>query len=178
VSRAEHEDQASRLPAIAAGALGVIAARRLFAAALLFKLRRDVRALNAGDYRPLLAGYAEDAVLVFNEGTHRWAGEHRGKPAIERFFQDFVAAGIEGEVLELFFGGPPWRMTLAIRFDDEAHAPDGEQIYRNRTFLLARARWGKIVWQQDFYEDTERIGALDERLRELGLAPVSVGSAA
>jgi ketosteroid isomerase-like protein len=176
--RGMREDRSERVALLATGALGVVAFRRLFAAALLMKLRRDVRALNAGDYGPALAGYAEDAVLVFTEGTHRWAGEHRGRAAIERFFQDFVAAGIEGEVLEAFFGGPPWRMTLAIRFDDEAHAPDGERIYRNRTFLLARARWGKIFWQQDFFEDTERIGALDARLRELGMAPVSVGSAA
>ncbi len=172
------EDRSGRAALLAAGALGALGARSLFAAALLVKLRRDVRALNAGDYRPALAGYAEDAVLMFNEGTHRWAGEHRGKAAIERFFQDFVAAGIEGEVLEAFFGGPPWAMTLAIRFDDEAHAPDGKRIYRNRTFLLARTRWGKIVYQQDFFEDTERIGALDARLTELGMAPVGVGSAA
>jgi ketosteroid isomerase-like protein len=173
MARGMREDRSGRLVPVAAGALGAIAARRLFAAALLFKLRSDVRSLNAGDYRPLLAGYAEDAVLMFNEGAHRWAGEHRGRPAIERFFQDFVAAGIEGEILELSFGGPPWRMTLLVRFDDEANAPDGEQIYRNRTLLLARTRWGKIVWQQDFYEDTERIGAFDARLRELGVAPVA-----
>ena len=35
---------------------------------LLIKLRRDVAALNAGNHRPLLAGYAKDAVLVFTEG--------------------------------------------------------------------------------------------------------------
>lgn len=178
MARGMREDRSGRAAPLALGALGMIAARRLFAAALLLKLRRDVRALNAGDYGPALAGYAEDAVLQFNEGTHRWAGEHRGKAAIERFFQDFVAAGIEGEIVELFFAGPPWRMTLLVRFDDEAHVPDGEELYRNRTLLLARTRWGKIVSQQDFYEDTERIGALDARLRELGIAPVSVGSAA
>jgi ketosteroid isomerase-like protein len=178
MARGMREDRSGWAALLAAGALGAVAGRRLFTAALLLKLRRDVRALNAGDYGPVLAGYAQDAVLVFNEGTHRWSGEHRGKAAIERFFQDFVAAGIEGEVLEAFFGGLPWRMTLAIRFDDEAHAPDGERIYRNRTFLLARARWGKIVSQQDFYEDTERIDALDARLSELGVAPVGVSSPA
>lgn len=178
MGNSKREDRSRRLALLAAGALGGIAARRLFTVALLFKLRRDVRSLNAGDYRPLLAGFAEDAVLHFNEGTHRWAGEHRGKPAIERFLQDFVAAGIEGEIVELFFAGPPWRMTLLVRFDDEAHAPGGEQIYRNRTFLLARTRWGKIVSQHDFYEDTERIGALEQRLTELGVTPVSVGSRA
>ncbi len=155
------------------GALAAIGVRRALGAVLLAKLRRDVRALNGGDYGPLLAGYADDAVLQFNDGTHRWAGEHRGKAAIERFFRDFVAARIEGEVVEAFFAGPPWRTSLIVRFDDEAHAPDGKQIYRNRTFLLARARWGKIVHQQDFYEDTERIGALDAKLHELGIAPAS-----
>lgn len=161
----------SRWATLALGALAATAARGLLGRAILLKLRRDVRALSAGDYRPSLAGYAEDAVLVFNEGTHRWAGEHRGREAIERFFRDFVAAGLKGEIGELLFAGPPWRMTLMVRFDDHALGPDGEEIYRNRTALLARTRWGKIVWQQDFYEDTERIGALDAKLTELGVMP-------
>ncbi len=155
---------------LAGGALGAVAARRLLVRALLFKLRRDVRALNAGDHRPLLAGYADDAVLLFNDGPHRWAGEHRGKPAIERFLRDFVAAGITGEIIDLLIAGAPWRMTLIVRFDDEAHGPGGELLYSNRTLLLARTRWGKIVWQQDFYEDTERIAAFDANLLERGVA--------
>jgi ketosteroid isomerase-like protein len=143
--------------------------RRLLVGAISLKLRRDVRALNAGDYRPLLAGFAEDAVLQFNEGEHRWSGEYCGKPAIERFLRSFVAAGLTGEIGELWIAGAPWRMTLVTRFDDEARAPDGERIYRNSTLLFARTRWGKIVFQQDFYEDTVRIGELDRRLSELGI---------
>lgn len=162
----------SRWATLTMGALVAVTGRGLLRLAILLKLKSDLRALNAGDYRPLLAGYAEDAVLVFNEGPHRWAGEHRGKPAIERFFRDFVAAGLKGEICELYVAGPPWRMTLVVRFDDHAHGPNGEKLYRNRTALLARARWGKIVWQQDFYEDTERIGALDAKLTELGILPV------
>lgn len=161
----------SRWATLAAGALAATVARGLLGRAILLKLRRDVRALSAGDYGPSLAAYADDAVLCFNEGTHRWAGEHRGKRAIERFFHDFVAAGLEGEIRELFFAGPPWRMTLMLRFDDHADGPNGEELYRNRTALLARTRWGKVVWQQDFYEDTERIGALDAKLTELGVRP-------
>jgi ketosteroid isomerase-like protein len=150
-------------------ALGVLAWRWLLSRALLAKLRRDVRALNAGDYQPLLAGYAQDAVLRFNEGEHRWAGEHRGKPAIARFLRNFVAAGLQGEVTELFLAGPPWRLTLLVRFDDHAHGPAGEELYRNRTVLIARTRCAKIVLQEDFYEDTVRIGALDARLSALGV---------
>ncbi len=172
----ERHDQSSPLPVIAAGALGAFAVRSLLKRALLFKLGRDVRALNAGDYRPLLAGYADDAVLVFNDGAHRWAGVHRGKPALERFFDDFVAARVQGEIVELFIAGPPWALTLLVRFDDHVHSADGEQLYGNRTLLLARTRWGKIVRQEDYYENTERIAELDRRLTELGVAPAaSVG---
>lgn len=161
-----------------AGTAGLAAALTLAARALLVrvalaKMRRDVDALNAGDFRPVLRDFAPHAVLRFNDGDHRWAGEHRGKPAIERFFTDFVAAGIRGTVKELLVAGPPWRMTLVVRFDDHARDPGGREIYRNRTALVARARWGRIVEQEDFYEDTARIEALEERLRELGVQPAA-----
>jgi len=171
MSTHRQERGASRWTLPALGALAALGARGLLARAILLKLRRDLRALNAGDYRPLLASYAEDAVLEFNDGTHRWSGEHRGKAAIERFLRDFVAAGLKGEIVELHLSGPLWRLTLIVRFDDHAHGPNGEELYRNRIALLARTRWGKIVQQQDFYEDTERIAALDARLTELGVMP-------
>jgi ketosteroid isomerase-like protein len=151
------------------GAAATIAARPLLVRILLRKFQRDVRALNRGDYRSLLSAFAEDAVLRFNDGEHRWAGEHRGKAAIERFLRDFVAAGIEGEIVELFVAGPPWRMTLLARFDDHAHDPAGAEIYRNRTVLLARTRWGRIVCQEDFFEDSARIAVFERRLVELGV---------
>jgi ketosteroid isomerase-like protein len=156
-----------------AGVSGALLARAALIRVLLFKLRRDVASLNAGDHGPLLAGYAEDAVLHFNEGPHRWSGEHRGKAKIDRFLRDFTRAGINGELRALWIGGPPWAMTLVVRFDDWAEGPGGEQLYANRTLLLARTRWGRIVEQQDFYEDTSRILVLEERLRELGVEPVA-----
>lgn len=158
-------------PLIAVGAAGAIAARVLLVRALLFKFRRDVATLNAGDYEPSLANYAEDAVLRFNDGPHRWAGEHRGKPAIARFLRNFVNAGLQGHITELLIAGAPWRMTALARFDDHAHDPDGKQIYRNRTVLLVRTRWGRIVHHEDFYEDTGRILDLDAHLSERGVRP-------
>lgn len=156
---------------LTAGAAGAITARRLLVRVLLFKSRRDIAALNTGDYRPVLSSYAKDAVLNFNDGPHRWAGEHRGKPAIASFLKDFVDAGIQGHITELFISGPPWRMTLLARFDDYANDPNGEEIYRNRVVLLARTRWGRIVRQEDFYEDTQSINTLETRLSELGVRP-------
>jgi ketosteroid isomerase-like protein len=149
------------------GAAGALAGRALFIRALRFKLERDLAKLNTGDYKPLLAGYADDAVIVFNDGDHRWAGEHRGKPAIERFLKAFTAAGLHGELFDVQVAGPPWAMTIMARFDDEALGPDGEQLYRNRVAMVIRTRWGKIVRHEDFYEDTGRIEAFERRLRDL-----------
>ncbi|MFC9518645.1 nuclear transport factor 2 family protein [Nocardiaceae bacterium NPDC056970] len=151
------------LAGCATAVLGRTALREL----LLFKFRHDVQALNGGDYRPLLASYRDDAVLRFADGDHRWAGEHRGRPAIAAFLQSFVDAGLRGEISAVYFGGAPWRMTIVARFDDRADAPDGSPLYRNRTVLLVRTRWGRIVEQEDFYVDTARIDEFDARLREL-----------
>jgi ketosteroid isomerase-like protein len=165
----------SKLLTASAGAAAAIAARAALSRGLLLKLRRDIARLNAGDYGPLLAAFADDALLVFNDGDHRWAGEHRGKAAIERFLQDFTRAGIRGELKDVQLGGPPWAMTLTARFDDGAVGPDGEELYRNRVAIVARTRWGKIVRQDDFFEDTDRIGRFDRRLTELGVGPVERG---
>ena len=155
---------------ILGAALG-LGARALMGRLVTEKLRADVRKLNGGDYSGLLAGYSDDAVLHFTEGDHRWAGDHVGKPAIEKFLAEFTRAGIQGEVTEILFSGPPWAMTLAARFDDRAFGSDGEEIYSNRVVVFARTRWGKIVDHSDFYEDTEKIPAFDRKLTEMGIEP-------
>ncbi len=63
------------LKSVVVGAKLAIAARALLPRLLLVKFRRDVGRLNAGDHSTLLAAYADDAVLRFNAGDHRWAGE-------------------------------------------------------------------------------------------------------
>ena len=156
---------------LAGGALA-IGARSLMNTLMLEKFRADVRALNSGDYSGLLASYADDAVLAFNDGPHRWAGEHRGKDAIEVFLRDFTGAGLQGEVLELWTSGPPWAMSLAARFNDHADAPSGERIYSNEVVVVIRTRMGKIVRHEDYYTDTARILAFEEKLTELGIDPV------
>jgi ketosteroid isomerase-like protein len=141
---------------IVIGTVVTMLARRLLVAALLAKLRRGVAALAHGDIGPLLSGYRDDAVLHFHHGPHRWKAEYRGKRKIEEFLADFVSAGLVGRIDALWVAGPPWALTLVVRFDDEAHR-DGERVYNNRTVLWARTRWGRIVEQRDFYEDTQRL---------------------
>jgi len=153
----------------ALGAAGLAGFRALLPRLLMLKFRRDVRALNAGDYGPLLASYADDAVIVFHAGEHRWSGEHRGKAAIERFLRDFTGARLQGEIRELWTVGPPWRLTVIARFDDRSTSPAGDELYRNRLALVVRTRWGKVVHHEDFFADTGRIETLETRLTELGI---------
>ncbi len=103
-----------------AGAAGALAARALLPRVLMLKFRRDVATLNAGDAAPLLKSYADDAVLHFNPGDHRWGGDWVGKPAITRFMRNFTAAKIQGEIIQLWTAGPPWALTMIVRFDDFA----------------------------------------------------------
>jgi ketosteroid isomerase-like protein len=156
-------------PSVLAGAAAAVAVRAALPHVMLVKLRRDMRRLNAGDYGPLLASFADDAVLHFNEGPHRWSGDHVGKAGIEHFLREFTAAGLQGEFGRLWISGPPWALELVVRFEDEAKAPDGATIYANSTVLWARTRWGKIVEQRDFYADTGRILDLEAKLQELGI---------
>ncbi len=154
------------------GAALAVTARALLPQLLLAKFRPDVAKLNAGDHSSLLAAFADDAVLHFNDGDHRWAGDWVGKPSIDRFLRNFTAAKVQGEIKEVTTSGPPWALTMWVRFDDHADAPDGTRLYENRTVLVLRTKWGKVVDQEDFYVDTEAIAALDRKLTELGVAPI------
>ena len=154
------------------GAALALGARALLPRALTMKFSADVAKLNEGDYRPLLDAYADDFVLHFNEGPHRWSGEWVGKAGMDRFLQNFVAAGIQGKIVGVATSGPLWALTMWARFDDWIDGPDGGRIYENSTVLVLRTRWGKVVEQRDFYVDTERIMNAERHLQDLGVPPV------
>ena len=75
------------------GVAAAFGARALMHRVLLAQFQRNLAALNAGDYPPLLANYADDAVLHFNDGPHRWAGEHRGKAGSSASFRSSSGRG-------------------------------------------------------------------------------------
>jgi ketosteroid isomerase-like protein len=147
-------------------------ARALLPRLVKLKFDRDIERLNAGEHEPLLSGYAEDAVLHFNNGAHRWAGEHRGRAAIERFLRNYTAAGLQGEIRDVWVSGPPWALKMVASFHDWADGPAGERLYENHVMLEIHTRWGRVTEQWDYYEDTGRILELDRRLNELGVAPM------
>ena len=154
------------------GAAAAIVARSAMTQLLKRKLASDVAKLNAGDHTALLDAYADDFVLHFHDGPHRWAGDWVGKTGMDHFLRNFVAAGLQGEIEAIAASGPPWAMTLWVRFSDHADAPDGTRIYENSTVLVLRTRWGKVVEQHDYYLDTGRILELDRKLDELGIPSI------
>ena len=129
--------------------------------AVRWMIRRNVEALRRGDPGPLLAGYADDAVLVF-PGSSSWGGEHRGKPAIEAFLRALPGGGHRrGHAMTSWSTGPPWRTTVCVLFSDQA-ARRRRQRSSTRTgpSCSARVVWGKIVYHEDF-EDTHKVEAFD-----------------
>ena len=158
--------------AVVAGAALAIGARAGMNRLLLQKFTADVAKLNAGDHTALLDAYADDFVLHFHDGPHRWAGDWVGRTGMDRFLRNFVAARIQGTIHQIATSGPPWAMTLWVRFSDHADAPDGRRIYENETVLVLRTRWGKVVEQHDFYLDTGRILELDRELDQLGVPSI------
>jgi len=156
-----------------AGAALALLARASLPRLLMLRFAPAVERLNAGDHRPLLDSYADDFVLHFNDGPHRFAGEWIGKAGMDRFLQNFTGANIQGEIRQITTSGPLWALTMWVRFDDHADAPDGTRIYENTTVLLLRFRGTKVVEQYDFYVDTERIVTLERKLQELGVEPVA-----
>ena len=157
------------------GAAIAVGARAVLPRVLRLKFDRDVAALNAGDHASLLRAYADDAVLRFNDGAHRWAGDWTGREQVDRFLRNFTAARVQGTIRSIAVSGPPWALTMWVRFDDHADAPDGTRIYENRTVLVLRTRWGEVVDHEDFYVDTAPIEELDRRLVELGVPVVPKG---
>jgi ketosteroid isomerase-like protein len=134
----------------------------MYATAVRWMIRRGVERINKGDIGPMLASYANDAVLVF-PGEHSWGGEYRGKERIGEFLQRCVDSGIKFEVEQIVVDGWPWDSTICVRLTDTARAPDGSVVYSNRAVIFVKVAWGKIKFQED-YEDTQRVVPFDAYL--------------
>ena len=133
-------------------------------------IKRNIDRLNAGDYRPTLAMYADEATLAF-PGDNSWATmfrphelgtesrpTHRGRTEIEAFLRRYTAQGIQMVVEDILVNGPPWNARAAVRCHD--WIPGEPRPYENRAVMWVRTRWGRIVEHED-YEDTERTAAFD-----------------
>lgn len=131
-------------------------------------LRRNVKALMAGDPGPLLRMYRRDAVLEF-PGESSWGPEYRGRDEIEAFLRRFLSVGLRGSVGQIFVSGPPWSTRIAIEFDDWALNAHGTKVYDNRAVIVLQTRFGKVV-RERVYEDTQKVAAFDDYLSREAVA--------
>jgi uncharacterized protein (TIGR02246 family) len=141
---------------------GAATAHPVYAGAVRALLRRNVDALMAGDPGPLLKMYAPDARMTF-PGESTWGRTYRGRDEIEGFLRRFLAAGLRGEIRDVFVAGPPWATRIALRFDDWAHDDAGTKVYENRAVIVLQTRFGRVV-EEHVYEDTQKVAAFDELL--------------
>jgi ketosteroid isomerase-like protein len=151
----------------------------MYKAAVRWMIRRNITKLNAGDYRPALAMYADDVEFSF-PGDNSWATEfrpfergrvahvtHRGKGEMERFLERFVGSGIQMHVEDILVNGPPWNLRAAVRVHVWSPGDSGGDRYANRAVLFVTSTWGKLRTHED-YEDTERAAAFDSVLANDG----------
>lgn len=150
----------------------------MYKSAVRWMIRRNIAHLNAGDYRPSLAMFADDALFRF-PGDNSWAAQfrpissarafeptHKGKAEIEQFMQRFVENRLRLDIEDILVNGPPWNTRVAAR----AKVSAGDDT--NRAVLFVTARWGKLRTHEDFI-DTERTNAFDRILaQEAGQVPV------
>ena len=132
------------LTGVGIGVAAGLGARAALPVVLRRKFTGDVARLNAGDPTALLGAYADDAVLHFPQGDHRFSGPWTGKPAIERFLRIFVASRIQGELRDVAVSGPPWAMTIWCVSTTTPTPRTARASRRERTVPeLSNAAWGR-----------------------------------
>lgn len=142
----------------------------MFSGLAMYMLKRNMAAISAGDYQPLLRFDAKDIRFRF-PGSSSWATELHGKDELERWLRRFVDAGLQIQPDEVIAQGPPWNVTLCVRGTDHLKDAEGATVYENRYVIWGRMAWG-LLKEYEVYEDTEKSAALDAYLasREARLA--------
>jgi hypothetical protein len=62
--------------------------------------------------------------------------------------------------VDVVVGGPPWRMSVCIVFDDEVRNESGQVIYSNHGVQYMRLRWGQVMLDE-INLDTQRVAEFD-----------------
>jgi ketosteroid isomerase-like protein len=117
--------------------------------------------VRQGDLRLPLLGLGNDAVLIF-PGDSSFAGEHRGKPAVEAWMRRFASLRPEFHVHDASAAGLPWNMRVFMRFSDRIVAPNG-YVYENEGMEYIVIRRG-LIREIRVHLDTEKVAALDAQL--------------
>jgi ketosteroid isomerase-like protein len=104
----------------------------------------------AGDDRLMMRATAPDVSFRF-PGTSSFGASLEGREALRGWLARLSALSPTFEVDDVVVSGPPWNMTVAVRFHDGIDAD-----YENEGAEWLHLRWGKLRSLEVFL-DTERI---------------------
>ena len=122
----------------------------------------------AGDDSVMMKATAADVTFRF-PGSSSFAASLTGREPLRAWLARFTAFSPRFEVRDVAVSGPPWNMTVALRFHDAIGAD-----YENDGVEWLRIRWGRVRSVEVFL-DTERVSSWESRHAGLGGAPAVAG---
>jgi ketosteroid isomerase-like protein len=137
----------------------------LYRSAVRTILRRNVARIQAGELAVATRVFTPDVHFVF-PGESSWKADIRSREGVVAWERRFLEAGLRLKTKEILVDGPPWETRIALRFTDQLVTPDGDRAYENAGVICGTARWGR-VFEFVLYEDTQKLGPLDEYLARL-----------
>jgi ketosteroid isomerase-like protein len=129
-------------------------------------VERAYKAMRDGNPEPALRMFKPDTRFRF-AGTHSWAIDTNDAVAVRSWFARFAALSPGLRAVNFLVGGPPWRMSVCVVFDDALHNDIGEVIYANHGVQYLQLRWGRVVLDE-INLDTQRVADLDARSAQSG----------
>jgi ketosteroid isomerase-like protein len=119
----------------------------------------------AGDDGVMMKATAADVTFRF-PGSSSFAASLTGREPLRAWLARLTALSPRFEVGDVAVSGPPWNMTVAMRFHDAIGAD-----YENDGVEWLRIRWGRVRSIEVFL-DTERVSSWESRPAGLGNAAV------
>ena len=129
-------------------------------------VERVYKGMRGGNPQPALRMFKPDTRFRF-AGSHSWAIDTNDAGEVRSWFERFTALRPDVSCTDVVVGGPPWRMSVCVVFDDVLRDDSSEVIYRNHGVQYLQLRWGKVVLDE-INLDTQRVADFDARVATSG----------
>jgi hypothetical protein len=134
-------------------------------------LRFVYRRTFAGHDSLMMMAAAPDVTFNF-PGSNSFAASLAGRESLQGWLARFTALSPTFDIRDIAVSGPPWNMTVAVRFHDAIGAD-----YENEGVEWLRIRWGRVRSLEVFL-DTERVSAWEGRHAGVAGPPRGAGETA
>ncbi len=114
----------------------------------------------AGDASLMMKATAADVSFRF-PGSSSFAASLEGRESLRAWLDRFTTLDTIFDLREVAVSGPPWNMTVAVRFHDAIGSD-----YENEGVEWLHIRWGRVRSIEVFL-DTERVSSWERRHPEL-----------